>query len=629
MTTINQQIIEKLNIIQNVPEWNDARKNWKRISKVQWTKLPRIKNITEIIPDNNIVVRPKKELGLIDIDCDHPYASKLILHYFPTRYLNFGRGGVGHVIQEVSDPKKIPDTLNVKALDFPHPDLDKKTILELRVDECYSVLEGKLDDKPGGRATIGTVNKYASSLPFHEVETRFYKMAILVAMAIACNGIGTRNKFLVHVVGEFKRLNFSLEQSEELIKTWLMLTDRSDAETESLVSLKGLYKKKDKYTTLDELETWTHGMKINFRTWLKKLAPVQEAKDDDEKSFKPLELFDGSSLFETEFSPINWVVPDLIPAGLTILASRPKVGKSWFALGLAKSVCNGLKFLGREVVQGDVLYGALEDSPRRINGRLHLMNFSHNMQFPSFFYDSEKLSDGLEAQLIHWVKNVKNPRLIIVDTMIKAQGHKLKGGMNAYEWDSKMLTAIQKIAIEYNICVLLVHHTKKKKDDDPFDDISGSTGIQGISDTLLHIQVTRGESSQVPTLQVIGRDIESQNIAIQMDTSTFEWEDLGDPGNASLPEMDRNIIHGVNKVISVKEKEAGKTSSPHMSEFEASPIEVYRSLVAEGKIKDNDDNENTRQNYKKKMQRMATTKQGDASYLKLGNRKGYYRLPPF
>ena len=74
MTTINQQIIEKLNIIQNVPEWNDARKNWKRISKVQWTKLPRIKNITEIIPDNNIVVRPKKELGLIDIDCDHPYA---------------------------------------------------------------------------------------------------------------------------------------------------------------------------------------------------------------------------------------------------------------------------------------------------------------------------------------------------------------------------------------------------------------------------------------------------------------------------------------------------------------------------------------------------------------------------
>ena len=38
MTTINQQIIEKLNIIQNVPEWNDARKNWKRISKVQMLK---------------------------------------------------------------------------------------------------------------------------------------------------------------------------------------------------------------------------------------------------------------------------------------------------------------------------------------------------------------------------------------------------------------------------------------------------------------------------------------------------------------------------------------------------------------------------------------------------------------
>jgi len=627
MENINQQLIDKLDLIQNVPEWSEERQNWKRISNVSWTKLPSITQLDEINPSNNIVIRPTPRM--IDVDLDNKYAVLLAPEFFPTNLMTFGRNGVGHIVHEVSDADNVPVGYNVKALEFPHPDLPKPTILELRVNRCYSVLQGKLDNAPDGVARIGVVNKYAEALPFHELETKFYTMGVLIAMAVACDGVGARNKFIVHAVGEFKRLKFTVELSMDLIVGWLKLIDRHDAVEESKKSIRGLYKKKDKYTTLDELDDWTHGMKANFRSWLKKIAPVQVEKDEEDRSFKPLELHDGASLFETEFSPINWVVPDLLPAGLTILASRPKVGKSWFALGLAKAVCNGLQFLGRDVLRGDVLYGALEDSPRRINSRLHMMNFSNNMKFPSFFYDSEKLSDGLEPQLLHWLNTVKDPRLIIIDTMIKAQGHKLKGGMNAYEWDSKMLTAIQKIAIENNICILLVHHTKKKKDDDPFDDISGSTGIQGISDTLLHIQVTRGDTSQVPTLQVIGRDIEEQNIAIKLDTSTFEWEDLGDPTNASLPEMDRNILHGVDAVITAKEKEIGGSSSAHMSKFEASPVEVHRVLVKEGKIKDIDDNANTMQNYKKKMQRMTQSKKGEPSYLFSGLKKGYYKLPPF
>ena len=85
-----------------------------------------------------------------------------------------------------------------------------------------------------------------------------------------------------------------------------------------------------------------------------------------------------------------------------------------------------------------------------------------------------------------------------------------------------MLSPIQKIAVQFNIAILLVHHTKKNKADDPFDDISGSTGIQGICDTLLHIQVNRGQRKQLPVLQVTGRDIESQDIAMQMNDG-FEW----------------------------------------------------------------------------------------------------------
>ena len=53
-----------------------------------------------------------------------------------------------------------------------------------------------------------------------------------------------------------------------------------------------------------------------------------------------------------------------------MLAGRPKAGKSWLALNLAEAIANGGKVLGVDVEQGDVLYLALEDNPRRLQQRL-------------------------------------------------------------------------------------------------------------------------------------------------------------------------------------------------------------------------------------------------------------------
>jgi RecA-family ATPase len=54
----------------------------------------------------------------------------------------------------------------------------------------------------------------------------------------------------------------------------------------------------------------------------------------------------AAELQRKEFPPISYVVPDLIPEGLSILAGRPKVGKSWLALDVgiavaAKRICLG------------------------------------------------------------------------------------------------------------------------------------------------------------------------------------------------------------------------------------------------------------------------------------------------
>ena len=82
-------------------------------------------------------------------------------------------------------------------------------------------------------------------------------------------------------------------------------------------------------------------------------------------------IFNAAELQGMEFPPINWVVPGVLPEGLTILAGKPKLGKSWLALDMALAVAGGGAVLGRECEPGPVLYLALEDNQRRLQRRLN------------------------------------------------------------------------------------------------------------------------------------------------------------------------------------------------------------------------------------------------------------------
>ena len=56
--------------------------------------------------------------------------------------------------------------------------------------------------------------------------------------------------------------------------------------------------------------------------------------------------FTAADLQKKKFAPINWVVPGIVVEGLTLLAGKPKRGKSWFALNLALAVAQGGTTLG-------------------------------------------------------------------------------------------------------------------------------------------------------------------------------------------------------------------------------------------------------------------------------------------
>ena len=83
-----------------------------------------------------------------------------------------------------------------------------------------------------------------------------------------------------------------------------------------------------------------------------------------------LETITAEDLQNRTYEPTHFLVDELIPEGLHILAGAPKIGKSWLALWLCLCVSQGQPLWNFAVTQGEVLYLSLEDSYRRIQSRL-------------------------------------------------------------------------------------------------------------------------------------------------------------------------------------------------------------------------------------------------------------------
>lgn len=87
-------------------------------------------------------------------------------------------------------------------------------------------------------------------------------------------------------------------------------------------------------------------------------------------NFDETKTIDAETLWNTPIPPVRWVVPDLLPAGLSILAGASKAGKSWLCLWLCLQIARGGQVWGRQVSSQPVLYLCLEDTFNRIQSRL-------------------------------------------------------------------------------------------------------------------------------------------------------------------------------------------------------------------------------------------------------------------
>lgn len=108
----------------------------------------------------------------------------------------------------------------------------------------------------------------------------------------------------------------------------------------------------------------------DFETLVEQVPPYDGAGKANGHG-RGLRLGNAAELVARHFSEPKWAVPNIIAEGLTILAGRPKTGKSWWALDAAVAVAGGYQACGNIACEkGNVLLLALEDNDRRLHQRL-------------------------------------------------------------------------------------------------------------------------------------------------------------------------------------------------------------------------------------------------------------------
>ena len=274
---------------------------------------------------------------------------------------------------------------------------------------------------------------------------------------------------------------------------------------------------------------------INLAVLLKKTRSIKKIED----KFK---VFRMDELMNKNFSSAKFLVQDYVSEGFTMFIGKPKVGKSWFLLQLAYSIANGDAFFDKSVDVGDVLYFSLEDNGRRLKERLQILGYNKcpNLHFVFNCPKFDEKEKGKEF-LLNELEKLKNPKLIIIDTLQKVLSQKLEfKNSNAYEKQYNQFGEIKDFVQEHGISIIGSGHQKKRQEDDIFDTVNGSMAIQGSTDQLMIITKSTKNQSFF-RLRTIGRDVLEQDLTLEKNPKNMRFKSLGSTDLYEDSERSANI----------------------------------------------------------------------------------------
>lgn len=275
--------------------------------------------------------------------------------------------------------------------------------------------------------------------------------------------------------------------------------------------------------------------------------PIAELTDDEFHDEKLKEYYGvkGSGLTSAELSALElkeppWLVENLLPQGLILLAGKPKAGKSFLALQIAGAVSVGIPFLGTYAThRSKVLYLALEDGKRLTQKRWKFIEEGYDSPDLRFYFDDEWPSgeQGLKA-IDSKLEEYPDTKLVVLDMLLDLFPD---ADITDYTGIRANLKNLRVISKKREVSILSTFHCRKYDGGD-FDDIIGTNAFGGGADCRMIIR--KRQSSGY--LNIDGREIDDQEIALKL-IKDQGWKYLGEGDEHRKSELREAIVRTLDE----------------------------------------------------------------------------------
>lgn len=284
---------------------------------------------------------------------------------------------------------------------------------------------------------------------------------------------------------------------------------------------------------------WAKNLETSITSMLPALEPFLKYhnKNGTDPGRKRTKRLRAETLHAMALAPLEFIIPEILPAGCTMLVGKSKDGKSLMAYNLALAIASGGIALGKyPVAEGRVWYLALEDGERRAQKRLKEQMAQLDISEDALknleltLWESQRIGAGLEEDIKEWVGEAPKARLVIIDILEKVRAPRKQKGNTSYEEDYAGTASLTRLAQDLNIAILVVHHSNKTNPDDVRDSISGTTGLMGGTDASWILR--RNALETMATMAIMGREVETQELALRFEGGF--WTILGDAHDINI-----------------------------------------------------------------------------------------------
>jgi putative DNA primase/helicase len=207
---------------------------------------------------------------------------------------------------------------------------------------------------------------------------------------------------------------------------------------------------------------------------------------------------------------IRWLVDELLPtSGLSILAAKPKVGKSTLGRNLAVAVARGSEFLGLPTTPGPVLYFALEEKRAEIRHHFQRMGVTDE---PIYVHVGAAPQDAF--RVIENLIDQHKPVLVIVDPLSRILR---LADWNDYGKVTKAMEPLVDLARNTASHIMCLHHLNKAREIIDLDAMNGSIGFSGAIDTGL-LTVRHENDRAITSVNRYGKELPPTRLVLDGDT---------------------------------------------------------------------------------------------------------------